>query len=165
MIEPPPEVAAVLDPIRERFDPVSASRVGAHITVTPPFIEAPAPADEARVADVIRGIPSMRLRLGMPRRFGGSSVIYLPVVNAEGIGRLRELLLATGLFRLDLPHTTEFVPHLTISEFGATPEAALSTVIPAPGESAFHVGSVAWMVPDEEFQFGVRRTFALGADE
>jgi 2'-5' RNA ligase len=164
VIEPPTELAAVLDPIRQRFDPVSASRVGAHITVTPPFIGAPGPADVARVGSVVGGIPAMKLKLGRPRRFGGSSVIYLPVVNGEAVMSLRELLLATGLFRHDLPHTTDFVPHLTISEFATTPVAALSTVIPAPGASAFHVGAVAWMVPDEEFHFRTRRRFALAAE-
>jgi 2'-5' RNA ligase len=161
VIEPPEELAAVLDPIRERFDPVSASRVGAHITVTPPFTGAPSPADEARVGSVVRGMPSMRLQLARPRQFGGSSVIYLPIEDAGAIVRLRDVLLATGMFRLDLPHTTDFVPHLTISEFGTTPAAALGAAIPAPGASAFFVREIAWVVPDEEFRFGVRRTFAL----
>jgi 2'-5' RNA ligase len=165
VIEPPQELAAVLDPIRERFDPVSADRVGAHITVTPPFVDAPTPTDEARVGSVVGRVPSMRLQLGTPTRFGGSSVIYLPVVNSGAVLWLREVLLGTGLFRLDLPHTTDFVPHLTISEFGTTPEAALRTVIPAPGRRAFQVRAIAWLVPNEEFRFGVRRTFPLGADE
>jgi 2'-5' RNA ligase len=165
VIEPPRELAAVLDPIRERFDRISADRLGAHITVTPPFVGAPTPADEALVGSVVRRIPSMRLQLGRPRQFGGSSVIYLPVVNAGAVTTVREALLATGLFRLDLPHTTDFVPHLTISEFGTTPAAALRAVIPAPGARPFHVGAIAWLVPDDGFQFAVRRTFALEADE
>ena len=165
VIEPPPELVAVLDPIREGLDPVSAARVGAHITVTPPFVGAPTPADQAHVGSVVGRIPSMGLQLGLPRQFGESSVIYLPVVNARAAIRLREALLATGLFRLDLPHTTDFVPHLTISEFGTTPAAALRTVIPAPGASTFHVEAIAWVVPDEGFQFSTRRTFALEVDE
>ena len=161
VIEPPRELAAVLDPIRARFDPVSAARVGAHITVTPPFVGAPTPADEARVGSVVHRIPSMSLQLGSPSQFGKSSVIYLPVVNGGAVLRLREVLLATGLFRLDLPHTNDFVPHLTISEFGTTPAAALSSLIPAPAASAFHVEAIAWVVPDEGFQFRVHRTFVL----
>lgn len=163
VIEPPRELAAVLDPIRKQFDPVSATRVGAHITVTPPFVGAPTPADEARVGSVVRRVQSMRLQLGTPTQFGGSSVIYLPVVNSGAVMRLREVLLATGLFRLDLPHTTDFVPHLTVSEFGTDPAAALRAVIPAPGNSAFHVESIAWLVPNEDFEFALRRTFALEA--
>jgi hypothetical protein len=100
------------------------------------------------------------LQLGRPRQFGKSSAICLPVVNAGAVMRPRQVLLATGLFRLDLPHTTDFVPHLAISEFGTTPAAALSTAIPAPGASAFHVGAIPWVVPHEG-SFRVRRTFAL----
>jgi 2'-5' RNA ligase len=165
VIEPPRELAAVLDPIRERLDPVSAGWFGAHITVTPPFVGAPTPVDEAHVGSLVRRIPSMSPQLGRPRQFGGSPVIYLPVVNAGAVMRLREALLAIGLFRLDLPHTSDFVPHLTVSEFRTTPAAALRTVIPAPGASAFHVGAIAWVVPDEAFQFRIRRTFTLEADE
>ena len=164
VIEPPEVLTAVLDPIREQFDPVSASRVGAHITVTPPFIGPPSSADEARVAAVVRGRPPIRLRLGRPTQFAGSSVVYLPVEDSGAVMRLREVLLATDLFRLDLPHTSDFVPHLTISEFGTTPAAALSAVIPAPGARAFQVRAIAWVVPDDEFRFAVRRAFPLEVD-
>ena len=161
VIEPPQELAAVLDPIREQWDPVSAQMVGAHITITPPFREAPTAVDEARVATCIRRLPSMRLQLGKPRRFDGSSVIYLPVANADAILALRGALLDTGLFRLDMPHTSDFIPHLTISEFGARPEAALRTVIPMVGETPFDATTVSWVVPNDRFQFAVHRTFAL----
>lgn len=107
----------------------------------------------------------MYLQLGRPRQFAGSSVVYLPVVNDGAVMRVPEALLATGLFRLDLPHTTDFVPHLTLSEFGTTPAAALRTVIAAPAASAFHVWALAWVVPSEAFQFTVRRTFALEVHE
>ena len=162
VIEPPADLAAGLDAIRERFDPVSARRVGAHISVTPPLARAPTPDDEARMGSVLREVPAMRLQLEAPRQFEGSSVLYLPVVNAPAVMRLRETLLATGLFRLDLPHTSDFVPHLTISEFGTEPAAALRTVIPALGIKPFPVRAIAWLVPDEAFQFRCRRTFSLG---
>ena len=161
VIQPPHELAAGLDAIRDRLDPVSAGRFGAHITVTPPFVGAATRTDEARIGSVVRRVSPMSLRLGRPRQFGGSPVVYLPVVNAAPVVRLRQLLLATGLFRLDLPHTTDFVPHLTISEFGTTPAAALSTVVPAPGARGFRVRSIAWVVPDEGFHFTVRQTFLL----
>lgn len=159
VIEPPRELASVLDPIRERLDPISAGRFGAHITLTPPFAAAPSSADEERVRTAIRGVASMRLRLDRPTRFSGSSVIYLPVVPSQAFGKLREVLLATGLFRLDLPHTAEFVPHLTLSEFGTAPAAALGADVPQPEAMTFPLEAVAWVVPDEAFHFTVRRSF------
>ncbi len=160
VIEPPADLAAILDPIRMRLDPASAERIGAHITVTPPFSGAPMPTEEARVSSVVGSMPPLDVQLGQPRRFEGSSVIYLPVVDPTPILNLREALLGTGLFAMDLPHTTGFVPHLTLSEFGTTPDAA-STVIPDPVTRAFRVGEVAWVTPNEEFTFTVRRTFLL----
>ncbi len=89
-------------------------------------------------------------------------MIYLPVVPRHRIERLRSVLLATGLFRLDLPHTDGFVPHLTLSEFGTAPIAALGAELPHPQAMSFFVEAVAWAVPDEAFHFTVRRTFRLG---
>ena len=159
---PPPNLASALDPIRERFDPASAAQIGAHITLTPPFAAAPSSADKERVRTAIRGVASMRLQLDRPTRFSGSSVVYLPVVPTQAFLKLREVLLATGLFRLDLPHTTDFVPHLTLSEFGTAPAAGLGADIPQPEAMAFLVKGVAWVVPDEEVRFTVRPTFSLG---
>jgi 2'-5' RNA ligase len=163
VIEPPRELATVLDPIRQRLDPESAAAFGAHITLTPPLAAAPNSADEERVASVIRGVASMRLQLDRPAQFSGSSVVFLPVVGVQAFHKLRSVLLATGLFRLDLPHTDDFVPHLTLSEFGTTPAAALKADVPPPGAMSFLVEAVAWIVPDEAFHFTVRRTFPLDA--
>ena len=160
VILPPSNLASALDPIRARLDPVSAATIGAHVTLTPPFATAPTSADEERVLTAIRGVASMRLQLDRPTRFSGSSVLYLPVVPAEALGKLREVLLAIGLFRLDLPHTTDFVPHLTLSEFGSAP-AVREAELPPPKAMAFLAETVTWVVPDEAFHFTVRRTFTL----
>ena len=153
VIVPPPEVGSVLDPIRERLDPVSAAAFGAHITVTPPFAAAPSAANEERVQTVIRGVATVRLQLDRPTQFSGSSVVYLPVVPSHGVYALRTALLATGLFRLDLPHTSDFVPHLTLSEFGSAPDEAFRRTSRQPKAMAFPLDTVAWVVPDEAISF------------
>lgn len=161
VIEPPRELTSILDPMRERLDPASAGWIGAHITLTPPFAVAPSRGDEERVERAIRSVAPMRVRLDRPTQFNGSSVIYLPVVPSQGIEDLRTVVLATGLFRLDLPHGDHFVPHLTLSEFGTAPPADLVAGLPPPEAMAFLVDAIAWVVPDEAFHFTVRRTFAL----
>lgn len=62
-------------------------------------------ADEERICVAVRGVASMRPQLDRPTQFSGSSVICLLVPPIQAFGKLREALLATGLFRLDLPHT------------------------------------------------------------
>lgn len=163
MIIPPPPLAAALDSVRERFDPASAAHIGAHITLTPPLAATPGSADEVRVRAAIRAVAPVRLQLDRPARFSGSTVVYLLVVPARPLLNLREVLLATGLFRLDLPHTTDFVPHLTLSEFGTAPAAALRADLPPREEMSFLAEAVAWVVPDETFHFTVRRTLRLAA--
>lgn len=162
VIMPPPDLASVLDRIRERLDPISAAQIGVHITLTPPFAAAPRAADEERLRTVIRGVASLKLQLDRPTQFSGSSVIYLPVEPTQAFTKLRDVLLATGLFRLDLPHTTDFVPHLTLTEFGAAP-GVRGHDIPSPERMAFLAEAVAWVVPNEAFRFTVRRTFMLAA--
>ena len=135
--------------------------MGAHVTVTPPFAAGPSSADEERIRTAIQAVPSTRLKLEPPTQFSGSSVTYLPVVPAQAVLGLREVLIATGLFRLDVPHMTDFVPHLTLSEFGSAPAASLAMALPQPEEMVFRADSVAWVVPDEAFHFTVRRTFSL----
>jgi 2'-5' RNA ligase len=161
VIQPPHELASVLDPIRRRLDPASAGHFGPHITLTPPFAAAPSSADEERIGTAVRSAVSIRLQLDRPAQFSGSSVVYLPVAPSQGLHELRTVLLATGLFRLDLPHTSDFVPHLTLSEFGTAPEEALRADLPQPEVMAFLLETVAWVVPDEAFHFTVRRTFRL----
>ena len=156
VIEPPRDLASVLDPIRLRLDPESPGRFGAHITVTPPFAVEPGSAHEERIGAAVRGVASMRLKLDRPTQFSGSSVIYLHVVPRQGVDELRGVLLATGLFRLDLPHTNDFVPHLTLSEFGTAPTATLGPDIPHAEAISFVVEAIAWVVPDKAFRFAVR---------
>jgi hypothetical protein len=90
-------------------------------------------------------------------------VIYLPVVPRQVVDELRANLLATGLFRLDLPHTNDFVPHLTLSEFGTARTAAPGADVLRPEAMSFLVEAIAWAVPDEAFHFTVRRAFRLGS--
>ena len=162
VIEPPRQLAAALDPIRARLDPISAGRVGAHITLTPPFADAPSGAQEERVASTVRGQTTVGLQLGRPTVFSGSSVIYLPVEPRREFDSLRAVLLATGLFRLDLPHTDDFVPHLTLSEFGTSPTSPEEIDVPEPQSMFFLVEAISWLVPDQGFHFTMRRTFPLG---
>jgi 2'-5' RNA ligase len=162
VIEPPPEIARVLDPIRQRLDPVAAAVLGPHITLTPGFIGAPSESDEKKLAAILGSIEPMTLKLGLPTQFSGSAVVYLTVEPRAEIDRLRMALMATGLFRLDEPYTDDFVPHLTLSVAADAVDAALLAPVPQPAAMIFCCESVAWFVADRANHFTIRRTFALG---
>jgi 2'-5' RNA ligase len=164
VMEPPSVLASALNLIRERVDPVSAAAIGAHISLTPPLTKVPNTAAEGRIEAVIRSSPPITLRLGQPTQFPGSSVVYLPVSSPAALGDLRTALLAVTEFRLDLPHMTDFVPHLTLSHFGDE-VAALAARVPGPDAMTFSCTRVDWLVPDSSFAFQVRRVFTLGGTE
>ena len=162
VIVPRAEIARLADRIRQRFDPASAAIFGAHITLTPPFARGPSPAHVRRIAEIVASRPPLTLALGPAARFPDSTVVYLAVKLADRLAGLRSVLMVSGLFRTDMPHANAFVPHLTLSELGADPdavlEAARSEGFPA---APFQVPEVAWITPDERFHFSVRRTFPL----
>ena len=162
VIVPPPDVARPADALRKQFDPVSAAVFGAHISLTPPFVREPSSLELRSIARVIGETPRLKLCVGPAARFPASNVVYLAVHPDDGLSALRSRLMASGLFRTDLPHANAFVPHLTISENGTNPGAAMEAARSAAWPpSPFPVTEVAWITPDEEFRFAIRDTFAL----
>jgi 2'-5' RNA ligase len=109
---------------RAQFDPGSAALIGPHVTMTPPFAEAPS----AAALDRLRAIAVARLPVtlvtGGAGRFPGSDVVYLRAEPPDPLVRLHAELLATGLFAAYPWAGEAFVPHVTISEFGVDPAGA-----------------------------------------
>ncbi len=159
VVVPPPDLAAKVDAIRSRFDPVSAAIFGTHITLTPPFARAPAPADLDRLSAVVFEFPRSELTHSSPTTFPNSSVVYLPIKPVEPLAALRTAILGTRLFESD---DRDFVPHLTLSEFGAEPEAVLTAARDAGlTHGGIPLTHVTWITPDPSFRLAARDTFGL----
>ena len=79
--------------------------------------------------------------------------------------RLRRDLHALGPFNLSLPHSDDFVPHVTITEALSGPavdDALVETISrQAPG-GTFVCGRVTRIVPDDRFHFRRAREFRFG---
>lgn len=161
VVVPPDGLGAEVNAIRGRFDPVSTAIFGAHVTITPPLAAAPTDAQLGIVARTVRGFPGSKLTFSPATTFPNTSVVYLPVEPVEPLGELRAALLRTGLFAPD--DHPDFVPHLTLSEFGADPEPVLAAAIAADlAGRSFPLTHVTWIAPDLSFHFVVRRAFPLG---
>ncbi len=102
-VRPPAAVAAPLERLRARWDPVMAARAPAHVTVVYPE-ELPDPAAQvAAVAAVVRA--PFRLRLGAVRRDGGW--LYVEVDDLDGGWRdVRDRLVPRGRLDAGPPHLT-----------------------------------------------------------
>jgi 2'-5' RNA ligase len=159
VVVPPDDLAAKADAIRRRFDPTSAAIFGAHITLTPPFVRAPNVADLERLAATLLTFPRFDLRYSSATTFPDSTVVYLPVLPIERVAALRASILETGLFATP---EWDFVPHLTLSEFGGEPQAVLIAARDAGlSNGVIPIAHVTWIAPDPSFRFAVRDTFRL----
>jgi 2'-5' RNA ligase len=109
--------------LRERFDPVSAALAPPHITVTQPLAAAPNDIARADLGAVIAEIAPFDVHVGPAAAFAGSSVVYLAVEPADAVLALRSAAHRTGLFRLDMPLSEGFVPHVTVREWAGQGDA------------------------------------------
>jgi 2'-5' RNA ligase len=161
-VMPPDDIAADVDSIRSRFDPDSAAISSAHITLTPPLAREPSPADLDLLAATASTFDRCELTLLSPTAFPDSSVVYLPVEPVAALAELQAAFIRTGLFASSEPGR-EFTPHMTLSEFGADPQAVLVAAARANlAGRTFPLTHVSWFVPDQSFRFAVRGAFPLG---
>ena len=115
-IWPPKVVRHSVNQWREQFDPTSHSYAEAHITVTQPF-RRPVTQDVLdRVTAILHAEDEFELTYGPLRSFLPSPVLWLEVQPAQRVVELRRKLHSTGAFDLSLPHTEDYVPHMTITE-------------------------------------------------
>ena len=152
--------------LRRRFDPVSAAVAPPHITLTQPLAVPLTEARLRRITDIAGSFPSFDIGYGPARTFADSAVVYLAVEPADRLEELRGRLHGTGWFRLDLPHTDDFVPHITIREFGdpnAIPSDDLRERLDAAvGSGSFRCTDVAVLVTRSGLALLTHRDAAAG---
>jgi 2'-5' RNA ligase len=94
----------------------------------------------------------------------GLDVIYLEIHPFEPLAALRDALLATGLFAA--PEHADFVPHMTITQgHSGIPITAelLDKLRATVAGGTFRLSDLAYIRPDENFHFTVRRSVVLAA--
>jgi 2'-5' RNA ligase len=164
VIVPPMPVRSMVDQLHAEYDPASHAWYGAHVTLTQPFVRRPREEDWARLAQVAAGFDAFRIEYGPLRSFLPYPCIWFEIRPKERVLELRKALHDVGLFNLGLPHTDDFIPHMTITEGRSGPrvdEGLLATLRDRCVEGSFLCAEVAYYVPDAGFHFAVRRTLAL----
>jgi 2'-5' RNA ligase len=140
---------------RALFDPGSAALIGPHVTMTPPFVEAPSATALDRLRSIVAARLPMTLVIGGAGRFPASDVVYVRVEPRGPLVRLHEELLATGLFAAYSFAGEAFVPHVTISEFGVDPVGAARAISSIPAARMI-ARALAWVAPGAEISFVTR---------
>jgi 2'-5' RNA ligase len=158
------ELRAVIDELRQRFDPESARTSMAHATLTQPFAEAPSDTQLESVRSLIANAGLVAGQVGPAVTSPNKKLLWFDVLPKEPLVGLRDQLHQTALFRTDLPLTKGFIPHMTISERPRPPEE-VSTILTelnqrhGPWPTSFE--AVAWIVPNEDFIFEIRELFPM----
>lgn len=164
LIEPPEHIFVEVDQLRSQYDSQSSKCPRPHITVTQPFIKPPGPKDIDLIRQICSRFPAFCIHIGPAVASPNQQSIWLKVSPEDQILKLREQLHATGLFNLELPFTTGFIPHMTISE-KKRPFANVTSILNDLNLSFepndIQVSTLCWSIPDDEFQFSIRESFAL----
>ncbi len=166
VIRPPAELRDMVDALRRRYDPESARISEAHITLTQPLVEALSDADARQIAARCEQEAPFEIRVGPLRSFLPAPVLWLDTQPAARIVALRGDLHALDLFDLGLPHTDDFVPHMTVTEGLSGPavdKALMAAIEPVAPAGTFRCEGITLLVPDAEFRFRPVREFRFGA--
>lgn len=161
---PDGDLRSIVDELRREHDPISAKTSMAHITLTQPFSKAISPDEIEKIEKIVLSANRFEVNVGPATTSPNKRLLWLDVDPKEPILALREALHETGLFRVDLPLTKGFIPHMTLSESGREPDDVQA--INADLNSKFKpwtisFAAIAWIIPDEDFVFKEHRLFKL----
>lgn len=165
VIWPPDQVREVINRQREKYDPVSAAYVEAHITLTQPLLYPLSTPEWNAVEKIIHSFTVFDIQFGPSRSFLPYPCIWYEVQPANKILELRKALHQTGFFNLSLEHTEGFIPHLTITEGQSGPvvdQELLTSIQRECDPGTFICQDVAYIIPDDGFCFGVGTRISLG---
>ncbi len=164
VIWPPDQVRKVVNRFRHQYDPVSQSFIDAHITLTQPFLRQPIINDWDELCEVVSSFESFEIQYGPIKTFLPYPCIWFEIHPSEQVLAIRQVLHATGMFNLDLPHTDDFIPHMTITEGQSdieVTEQLFTKLRDNISSGSFYCSDIAYIVPDRVFHFGIQRRLPL----
>lgn len=165
VIWPPDSERHYVNAIRAKHDPVSLAICEAHITLTQPFVSTPSDDTWVAISDVLAGCSAFEVRYGPVRSFLPAPVIWLEIQPSSTIDALRKALHDASVFDLTLPHTDDFIVHMTLTEglsSNDVDEKLLSRLNSEVNSGSFMCSEVAYLQPNDAFQFSVQRVLPLG---
>jgi 2'-5' RNA ligase len=167
VIWPPDPVRRVVNRLRQEYDPVSQAICETHVTLTQPFLRQPDDAEWATLYRIVAGFDPFEITYGPLNNFFPYPCIWFEIHPSQKLLEIRHALHQTGLFNLDLPHTDDFIPHMTITESLSDIEATqgmferLSSKVSG---GSFTCSSVAYITPNPDFHFHVEQELWLKKD-
>jgi len=164
IIQPPDNVSSIVNAQRKTYDPVSQSTIGAHITLTQPFLEDPSESEWDLLVQVLGKFQPFEICYGPLKSFLPYPCIWYNVQPAEQVLEIRRALHQTGLFNLQEGFIEDFIPHMTVTEGQSGPEVTAALLDKLQNESqsgTFLCEEFVLSVPDQNFHFSTRKSIPL----
>ena len=158
VIFPPPNIVKPIDKLRKQYDPASHAIGGAHITLTQPFLKQPTDNDFIKIKKIVSRYSSFSIHVGPLNNFLPYPCIYYEIHPVDKVLGIRHAMHDTGLFNLSLPHTVDFVPHMSITNGYpglARTKEIFQELSKETTEWAFNCCEISYMVPNPDFHFEV----------
>jgi 2'-5' RNA ligase len=164
VIWPPDPVRNVVNRLRERYDPISQRICEAHITLTQPFLRPASERDWQEMRKIVSGFEPFAISYGPLNTFLPYPCIYFEIHPAPKVLALRSALHAMVLFNLELPHTDDFIPHMSINDGRPDAERTLEifeTLKSSVPGGSFKCAEITYIKPDASFHFDVTHVLPL----
>jgi 2'-5' RNA ligase len=156
IIQPPDDVSVTVNAQRKMYDPLSQSYIGAHITVTQPFIKEPSEFEWDHLRGILKDLLPFEIHYGPLKSFLPYPCIWYDVQPAEQVLKIRDAMHQTGLFNLKEGYIKDFIPHMTITEGQSGPEVTpdlLEKLQDESQEGSFLCEKLVLSAPDQNFHF------------
>nr|CAP47454.1 putative integron gene cassette protein [uncultured bacterium] len=164
VIWPPDEIREIVNTQRNVYDPVSQSYCEAHITFTQPLTKSLSDDEWEQILKLLKNYDCFELEYGPLNSFLPYPCIWYEIEPKVRVLDIRNALHQTGFFNLNLSHTKDFIPHMTITEGLSGPAVDEGLLELLQGESrsgSFLCTEIAYIFPNDQFCFNVMKTLPL----
>ena len=168
VIWPPDEVRNFVNQQRSTYDPLSQSYSEAHISVTQPLQKHLSENEWNQVKKIVGNYEIFQVEFGPVNSFLPYPCIWYEIEPHQRVLELRQALHQTNFFNLDLPHTEDFIPHMTITEGLSGPTVDKNLLEQLRKESrrdSFPCQELTCIVPDQQFCFTNVKTLPLAPEK
>ena len=162
---PSPEIAIVVNELRQRYDPRSAAICDAHVSLGEPLIGPIRVEQLEELRAALCAVTPFPLTMSPLTQMGSHPGVVVGLSPEEPFFALRDLVHSTSIFAGRELSRAQRSPHLTVAEFVSHDEAQglLAEVSPWDVGGRFLCDHLVYAVPDEEFHFEPVLTLTLAS--
>ena len=165
LIMPPPEVAALIDPLKSKYDPKAFYSCPTHISISDPLrLEMTHELDE-EISGILGRINPFMLYYDKPMASRDHAGVAYPITPQEPIDELKEKLHQAAIFEGKVYGRRDIPAHMTIAEFVTIKESwrICEEIQDSAPSGSFLCNQLEFIVPDINMQFQRVKTYTLGA--